>query len=118
MADRPFIVLGDRTTHGGTVISADLTCCINDRPMARVGDRVVCPKCKGVFAINSGAPDMVDGNGRGYARHMDTTDCGARLIAGQIMTTWTDKSLLGDPVASTLHAADGIQTASATAGIS
>jgi hypothetical protein len=34
------------------------------------------------------------------------------------MTTWTDKSLLGDPVASTLHAADGIQTASATAGIS
>ena len=70
---RPFVVMGDKTSHGGTVISADFTSDIHGKYMARVGDMVVCPKCKGVFAINSGAPDMVDGAGRGYARHMDTT---------------------------------------------
>jgi uncharacterized Zn-binding protein involved in type VI secretion len=96
---RPFVVMGDTTTHGGTVISADFISDIHGKAMARVGDMVVCPKCKGVFAINSGAPDMVDGEGRGYARHMDTTDCGAHLISGQVTTTWSDESSLGDPAA-------------------
>ena len=96
---RPFIVMGDKTSHGGTVITADLTSDINGKYMARVGDMVVCPLCKGVFAINSGAPDMVDGQGRGYARHMDTTDCGARLISGQITTVWLNTSTPGDHAA-------------------
>lgn len=60
---RPFIVMG-APTHGGTVISADLTCTIFGKAMVRVGDMVVCPKCKGVFSINTGAQDMVDGGGR------------------------------------------------------
>ena len=96
---RPFIVMGDKTSHGGTVIGADFTSDIHGKYMARVGDMVVCPKCKGVFAITSGASDMVDGEGRGYARHMDTTACGSRLISGQITTTWSDESSLGDPAA-------------------
>lgn len=96
---RPFIVKGDKTSHGGTVISADFTSDINGKYMARVGDLVVCPACKGVFAINSGAVDMVDGEGRGYARHMDTTDCGARLIAGQSTTVWSDESSFEDSAA-------------------
>jgi len=93
---RPFITLGDKTSHGGTVISADLTSSIHGKYMARVGDMVVCPKCRGVFAINSGAPDMVDGEGRSYARHLDTTACGARLISAQATTTWSDESSVGD----------------------
>ena len=92
---KPFIVIGDKTTHGGTVISADFTTDIRGKAMARVGDKVVCPQCKGVFAINSGADDVVDGEGRAYARHMDTTDCGARLIAAQATTTWSNKSSSG-----------------------
>ena len=110
---RPFIVMGDRTSHGGTVITADFTCDINGKYMARVRDMVVCPKCKGIFAINSGADDMVDGEGRGYARHLDTTDCGARLISGQITTTWSDQSSLGDPAAEAI--ADAETAASAIA---
>jgi uncharacterized Zn-binding protein involved in type VI secretion len=96
---RPFIVMGDKTSHGGTVISADFTSDIHGKAMARVGDMVVCPKCKGVFRINSGADDMVDGEGRGYARHMDTTECGARLISSQATATWSNKSSMGDPAA-------------------
>src|SRR4051812_27140873 len=59
----------------------------------------VCPKCKGVFAIASGPSDLVDGGGNGYARHMDSTACGAKLISAQITTIWSDESSMGDPAA-------------------
>jgi uncharacterized Zn-binding protein involved in type VI secretion len=93
---RPFIVMGDKTSHGGTVISADFTSYTNGKAMARVGDMVVCPKCKGTFRIKSGAEDMVDSEGRAYARHMDTTDCGAYLISSQSTGTWLNKSSMSD----------------------
>ncbi len=80
---RPFIVMGDKTSHGGTVITADLTSLIDGKPMARVGDLVVCPRCKGVFRIKTGTDNMRDEDGNGYARHLDITDCGAHLIASQ-----------------------------------
>lgn len=87
--------MGDKTTHGGTVISADMTFDINGRNVARVGDMTVCPKCKGTFPIKSGPSDLVDGFGNGYARHLDSTACGAKLISSQVTTTWSDKSSLG-----------------------
>ena len=96
---RPLIVLGDKTSHGGTVISADLTFDIHGKYVERVDDMTVCPKCKGTFAITSGAGDLVDGGGNGYARHMDSTACGAKLISGQITTLWSDKSSMGDSAA-------------------
>lgn len=96
---RPFIVMGDKTSHGGTVISADFTCDINGKNIARVGDMTVCPKCKGTFPITSGPTDVVDGSGNGYARHMDSTACGTKLISGQITTTWSSESSIGDPAA-------------------
>ncbi len=96
---KPLIVMGDKTSHGGTVISADLTFDINGKHVARVGDMTVCPRCKGLFAIASGPSDLVDGSGNGYARHMDSTACGAKLISSQITTTWSNESSLGDPAA-------------------
>jgi uncharacterized Zn-binding protein involved in type VI secretion len=89
---RPFIVLGDKTTHGGTVISADMTTSTHGKYMARVNDMTVCPKCKGTFPISSGADDMTDGAGNAYARHLDSAACGAKLISGQAVTTWDPKS--------------------------
>ena len=91
------IVLGDKTNHGGTVISADMTVDIHGKYVARIGDMTVCPKCKGTFPINSAANDLVDGSGKGYARHFDTTACGARLISGQITTIWLGQSSMSDP---------------------
>ncbi len=97
--NKPLIVMGDKTSHGGTVISADLTFSIHGKNVARVGDMTVCPKCKGTFPITSGPGDLVDGGGNGYARHMDSTACGAKLISSQITTTWSDESSIGDPAA-------------------
>lgn len=96
---RPLIVLGDKTSHGGTVISADLTVDIHGKYIARVGDMTVCPKCKGTFPITSGPSDLVDSGGNGYARHMDSTACGAKLISSQMTTYWLDKSSQVDPTA-------------------
>jgi uncharacterized Zn-binding protein involved in type VI secretion len=109
---RNFIVMGDTTSHGGTVISADPTMTMNGKNVARLGDKVVCRKCRGTFAINSAATDMVDGEGRGYARHGDTTDCGAQLISGQqALSTWKNTSTLGDPAAAAADKADALASA-------
>lgn len=107
---RPLIVLGDKTSHGGTVISADVTFDINGKYVARFGDMTVCPKCKGTFPIASAAGDLVDAVGNGYARHMDSTACGAKLISGQMTTTWSDRSSTGD--SATELKADSLVTAS------
>jgi uncharacterized Zn-binding protein involved in type VI secretion len=85
---KPYIVIGDKTSHGGTVISADYFCCINGKAMARVGDQVVCPRCKGVFPITEGDPGSVDEAGKSYARQGDKTACGASLVPSQGLTSY------------------------------
>lgn len=85
---RPFILLGDKTDHGGMVISASETSDCNGKGVARVGDKVTCPK-QGhgrVTTIVTGDPSMLI-DGRPAARHGDKTACGATLIASQSLTT-------------------------------
>jgi uncharacterized Zn-binding protein involved in type VI secretion len=91
---RPLIVLDDATSHGGRVITADYSWDINGKPVARVGDMTVCPRCKGTFPITSGAPDAIS-MGQAPARHGDSTACGAKLISSQSLSTWSDESSMG-----------------------
>ncbi|WP_092306302.1 PAAR domain-containing protein [Cupriavidus alkaliphilus] len=84
------ICVGDRTTHGGTVITGDATSIIGNRAMARAGDMTICPKCKGTFPILAGNGIITAPNGVPYARHMDRTACGARLLASQDTTLASD----------------------------
>jgi uncharacterized Zn-binding protein involved in type VI secretion len=74
------IVLGDTTTHGGKVITASETHSYMGVPVARVGDIVECPKCKGAYPIVEGAPKTFD-HGKSIARHGDKVACGATLIS-------------------------------------
>ena len=81
---RPFIVLGDQTDHGGQVIEASGMSFVHGRRIARVGDKVTCPK-RGhghTTVIVTGDPTMVV-DGQPVARHGDQCACGARLIASQ-----------------------------------
>ena len=61
MAQRRFILLGDKTSHGGTVVGARgagrVPFYIDGKPVACVGDPVICPRCKGVHRILTGADD-------------------------------------------------------------
>lgn len=84
----PWIVQGDKTSHGGTVIEGDPTFTTHGKPVAHVGHKVTCPKCKGgPFPIVTGAPDFIN-NGQPVARHGDKTACGATLISGQVVSVW------------------------------
>lgn len=88
---KPFIRIGDRTDHGGTVLTGDMTTIFYGKAAARDGDMTVCPKCKGVFPILRGNGIVVDGsNGNVYARHGDKTACGATLLASQSVGTAAD----------------------------
>lgn len=88
----PWIVQGDATSHGGTVIEGDPTFTTHGKPVAHVGHMVTCPKCKGgPFPIVTGATDFIN-NGKPVARHGDKTACGATLISGQAVSRWSAAS--------------------------
>jgi len=85
---RPFIVLGDKTSHGGTVVEASASTDTHGQRIARVGDKVTCPR-KGhgrITTIGTGDATMLI-DGRPAARHGDLTACGATLIATQSVST-------------------------------
>ncbi|MDR2014753.1 MAG: PAAR domain-containing protein [Azoarcus sp.] len=94
MSMRKFIVLGDTTTHGGKVISAwgkdgPVPMTIDGRPVACIGDKVTCPRCKGTHTIIEAAsgPD-VELAGRKIAREGDGVSDGSKLVSsGQSLAT-------------------------------
>lgn len=63
---------------------------IYGKEIARVGDQVLCPRCKGSFPIVSGATDVF--SGEHIARQDDFTGCGAKLIASQSTAIWSDET--------------------------
>jgi uncharacterized Zn-binding protein involved in type VI secretion len=83
---QPLIVLGDKTSHGGTVISCAPTTDTMGKGWARVGDMVACPRCKGVFPISQGNNSLIE-DGQAVAYHGCKVACGASLIASQMHTT-------------------------------
>lgn len=76
------IRIGDRTNHGGEVVSVSSNHEVQGFLMAMEGDLVNCPICKGIFAITSqpyGRYLTHDGKLIAYAG--DRTSCGAKLIS-------------------------------------
>lgn len=76
---RGVIRLGDKTSHGGTVIGASSGTTVMGLPAALAEDMTQCPMCKGTFAIK---PDGAGAKheGKAYAYNNDVTACGASLI--------------------------------------
>ncbi|BAL95930.1 PAAR domain-containing protein [Rubrivivax gelatinosus] len=85
---RPFIVVGDKTDHGGVVVAGSALTDTGGKPIARVGDKVTCPKKghRGETVIATGDPTCII-DGKAAARHGDKTACGATLISSQAFTT-------------------------------
>jgi uncharacterized Zn-binding protein involved in type VI secretion len=84
---KPFIVIGDKTDHGGVVLEGSLVSTTGGKPIARVGDKVSCPEKGhgGTTVIVSGDPTFLI-DGKPAARHGDKTACGATLIASQAVS--------------------------------
>ena len=81
MAIVGFIVLGDRTSHGGKVIECTSNRSIDGLKVARVGDLVWCPRCNRPTKIVTSRFPQVKDNGVPCAYDMDMTDCGALLYS-------------------------------------
>lgn len=81
------IVLGDKTDHGGEVIESSGVTDTHGKGIARVGDKVYCPKKgHGTTVIVTGDNTMVI-DGKAVAYHGCKSSCGATLISGQSVTT-------------------------------
>ncbi|WP_407352107.1 PAAR domain-containing protein [Luteimonas sp. R10] len=104
---RPFIVVGDRIDHGGSVVSGSPFTDADGKPVCRVNNRVVCER-HGPTAIVTGDSTLII-DGQPVARHGDKTACGATLISSQVMA-FTDSgsgtgAAIGQPVAAAALAA-------------
>ena len=85
---RAFILIGDKTDHGGIVIEGAPYSDVDGKRLARVGDKVTCPLKGhgGTTVIVSGDPNMLI-DGKAAARHGDKCACGATLIASQSLSS-------------------------------
>lgn len=85
---KALIVLGDKTSHGGTVITSSQFSSTDGKGWARVGDMVSCPRCRGVFPIAQGDNGFRT-EGRAVAYEGCKTACGAVLISSQTRSRTT-----------------------------
>ncbi len=77
---RAVICIGDKTSHGGQVLTGSSETKVMGRIAVIEGDMTVCPQCKGAFAIKP-AGKGAKHKGKPYAYDGDATECGAKLIA-------------------------------------
>jgi uncharacterized Zn-binding protein involved in type VI secretion len=114
---------GDPTSHGGKVLEGSLSAICMGKPIAFMGHKVSCPKCKGIFPIAEGAPNTTF-YGRGVALAGMKTACGATLIATQFTDTVehgggapaAGKSNASDRTATTGASTQPLQSAAAATG--
>lgn len=85
------ITVGDKTDHGGAVISGSSEHSIRGKAIARLGDKVACPqvypggKPHGINKIIS-AHDTLKVNGVPVAVEGCKTECGCKLIGSSPAT--------------------------------
>jgi uncharacterized Zn-binding protein involved in type VI secretion len=77
---RAVIRLGDKTDHGGVVVSVSSGTVVLGRQAALVGDMTDCPSCRGRFPIAPNDEGAHHKNRR-YAYDGDLTACGAKLMS-------------------------------------
>ncbi|WP_233827629.1 PAAR domain-containing protein [Paraburkholderia sp. ZP32-5] len=82
MVARAKIRVGDKTSHGGTVIEGFPEMQCYGKPIAGLGHAVTCPKCSGHHQIVEGVASF-SFKGTPIALEGMKTSCGAVLIASQ-----------------------------------
>ncbi|MGF6101435.1 putative Zn-binding protein involved in type VI secretion [Enterobacter sp. A4] len=76
-----FVLLGDKTTHGGEVISASSTLIVNGKSVALVGDNVNCPVVgHGINAIIEGSSEWIS-DGKSVVVDGCHCECGCQVIS-------------------------------------
>ncbi len=76
--------VGDMTTHGGRIITGSDFFTDEGIPVARVGDKVTCPKCGDMQVIAEGCATVWD-HDRQIACEGHAVSCGAKLVIAGTM---------------------------------
>jgi uncharacterized Zn-binding protein involved in type VI secretion len=87
---RAIALIGDKSDHGGVIITGDPFATVNGIPVARVGDLHACPQYNG-DTPHAVKPIILTGCGstRGFVKGrimaiaFDKTGCGATLLPSQ-----------------------------------
>lgn len=114
MGGKAIIRLGDKTSHNGTVLEGYPDNICMGKPIAGVGHKVSCPKCRGTHTIVEGVVSF-SVMGKSVAVEGMKTSCGAVLIAGQQTDTVQAGGGGGGGGASAATTAAVASTAAATA---
>ncbi|UTJ45808.1 PAAR domain-containing protein [Atlantibacter subterranea] len=76
-----FVLLGDKTTHGGEVISASSTMLVNGKLVALIGDEISCPLIgHGINHIIEGSTEW-SSDGRAIVVDGCHCECGCQVIS-------------------------------------
>jgi uncharacterized Zn-binding protein involved in type VI secretion len=91
MPGRGIARVGDKTSHGGTIVSGASTVLIAGKPAARIGDSHSCPipRHGTTVIIPSGPVSTLLIAGQPVARMGDQTGCGATIVEAAPTTTTT-----------------------------
>src|SRR5690606_31127008 len=82
MMAKNWIVVGDPTSSGGTVLTGSSFAGIDGIPVARVTDQATCPSHKGAFPIVDGdATILIDG--QPVALHGSSLACGCKVLSAK-----------------------------------
>lgn len=96
---RNWIVQGDPTSSGGTVITGSPFTDIDGTPVARVTDQATCPRHKGAYPIVDGDNTLVV-DGQPVALHGSSLACGCKVLSAQQVRVFVDAG--GRPVKAVL----------------
>lgn len=88
---KDWVVVGDATDSGGRVVTGSSFTDIDGKPVAREGDRAVCPVHKGTFPIVAGCDPQTIIDGRPVALDRAVLACGCRIIAAEQRHVFLDE---------------------------
>jgi len=84
------VLSGDCIDHGGYVVASYTSMTVNGKPVARIGDKVICYKHGKTKIVESSRTELTVSK-KPVARIGDKTKCGAKLLGGSMDTFAGDK---------------------------
>src|SRR5690606_21211943 len=84
-----WIVVGDPTSSGGSVLTGSSFTGIDGLPVARVTDQATCPNHKGAFPIVDGDSTIIV-DGQPVALHGSSLACGCKVLSAKQMRAFVE----------------------------
>lgn len=100
---RNWIVVGDPTSSGGSVITGSPFTDVDGTPVARVNDQATCPRHKGAYPIVDGDSTLIV-DGQPVALHGSSLACGCKVLSARQTRVFVDAGGGAIPAGSALKA--------------